>query len=56
MRRQRFTKIFKLFLGPASMLVPALQAILEDESPTRLPGAACLPLQATNELIEFLTG
>jgi hypothetical protein len=37
------------------MLVSALQAELKDESPTSFSGAACLPLQATNELIEFWT-
>jgi hypothetical protein len=37
------------------MLVSALQAELKNEAPTCLSGAACMPLQATNELIELWT-
>jgi hypothetical protein len=52
---QRLAQSFNFFFAPAAMLVSALQAELKDEAPTCLSGAACLPLQATNELIELWT-
>jgi hypothetical protein len=54
MSGQRLTQRIKFFFGPAPVLVPALQTKLKDKPPTCLPGPAGLPLQATNELIEFL--
>jgi hypothetical protein len=52
---QRLAQSFNFFFAPTAMLIPALQAELKDETPTCLPGAARLPLHATNELIEFGT-
>lgn len=45
---------FNFFLGPAPVLIPALQSKLQDKPPARLPGPPGLPLQSTDELIEFV--
>jgi hypothetical protein len=55
MSGQRLAQSFNFFFAPAAMLVSALQAELKNEAPTCLSGAACMPLQATNELIELWT-
>jgi hypothetical protein len=55
MRRQLLAQSLNLFLAPAAVFIPALQAMLQDEPPARLPGPPALPLQSANELIEFET-
>ena len=54
MRSQLFAEGLDFFLGPAPVLIPAVQTSLEQKSPTRLSGPAGLPLQATNQLVEFM--
>jgi len=54
MRGELLAEGLDFFLGPAPVLVPAVQASLEHKSPTRLPGPASLPLQAANQLVEFM--
>jgi hypothetical protein len=52
-RGQLLAQSLNLFLRPSPMFIPGLQASPKHKSPTCLSGAACLPLQASNELVEF---
>jgi hypothetical protein len=54
MRGKLLTEGLDFFFGPAPVLIPAVQTSLEHKSPTRLPGPAGLPLQAANQLVEFM--
>jgi hypothetical protein len=54
MRGQLLAEGLDFFLGPAPVLVPAVQTSLEHKSPTRLPRPSGLPLQAANQFVEFI--
>jgi len=54
MRGQLLAEGLDFFFSPAPVLVSAVQTSLEHKSPTRLPGPAGLPLQAANQLVEFM--
>jgi len=54
MRGQLLAEGLDFFLAPAPVLVPAIQTSLEHKSPTRLSRPSGLPLQAANQLVEFM--
>jgi hypothetical protein len=56
MRGQLLAEGLDFFLAPAPVLVPAIQTSLEHKSPTRLSRPSGLPLQAANQLVEFMAG
>jgi hypothetical protein len=55
MRGQLLAEGLDFFLGPTPVLIPAVQTSLEHKSPTSLPRPTGLPLQAANQLVEFMT-
>ena len=54
MRGKLLAEGLDFFFGPTPVLVSAVQTSLEYKSPARLPRPAGLPLQAANQLVEFM--
>jgi hypothetical protein len=46
----------KLWIGPAAIVGLALDAVLNNESPAAIFGAARMPLDANDELLKLVTG